>query len=311
MQPTASDVPGLTLHSQLEALIRRKPVTASPETSLRAALQTMSEERVGSIVIVEPESGKPIGIFTLRDLLHRVAAKSCDLEQWISAVMSDSGLVLLNWRATVYQAALLRARHDVHHVMVVDASGRLTGVVSQNDIYGLQRGEAKTISGAIRNARDMDALIAAAGEIRRLTMQMLADGSGAESLTQLISTLNDHLTVRVIELACVEFSLPEVDWCWLAFGSEGRFEQTFSTDQDNGIIFTSAGGAGVAVMTKPKQKRSVRFSCLSQRRSSSGSMPGSYARAISWPAIRNCASPWRSGAASFPAGCMLPVRKHC
>lgn len=244
MNPNAPDVTGLTLHSQLAALIRRKPVTAAPETSLRASLQTMSEERIGSIVVVEPESGKPIGIFTLRDLLHRVATKSCDLDQGITSVMSDSGLVLLNWRATVYQAALLMARHDVHHVMVVDAGGRLTGVVSQNDIYGLQRGEAKAIGGAIRNARDMDALIAAAAEIRRLTMQMLADGSSAESLTQLISTLNDHLTVRVIELASAEFSLPRVDWCWLAFGSEGRYEQTFSTDQDNGIIFKSAGAGG-------------------------------------------------------------------
>ncbi len=244
MNSTSPDLAGLTLHSQLAALVRRKPVTATPGTSLRAALQTMSEERVGSIVVVEPESGKPIGIFTLRDLLHRVAAKSCDLDQWITSVMSDSGLVLLNRRASVYQAALLMARHGVHHVMVVDASGRLAGVVSQNDIYGLQGGEAKAIGGAIRNARDMDALIAAAGEIRRLTMQMLSDGSGAESLTQLISTLNDHLTVRVIELAAAEFSLPRVAWCWLAFGSEGRFEQTFSTDQDNGIVFESPGAGG-------------------------------------------------------------------
>lgn len=42
----------------------------------------MSENRVGSIIIVEPVGGRPIGIFTLRDLLHRVAAKtSCDLDQ--------------------------------------------------------------------------------------------------------------------------------------------------------------------------------------------------------------------------------------
>lgn len=244
MNSTSPNLAGLTLHSQLAALVRRKPVTAMPDTSLRAALLTMSEERVGSIVVVEPESGKPIGIFTLRDLLYRVAAKSCDLDQWVTSVMSDSGLVQLNWRATVYQAALLMARHGIHHVMVVDAIGRLTGVVSQNDIYELQRGGVKAVSGAIRNARDMDALIVAADEIRRLTMQMLSEGSAAEQLTQLISTLNDHLTVRVIELTAAEFSLPKVDWCWLAFGSEGRFEQTFSTDQDNGIIFESPGGEG-------------------------------------------------------------------
>jgi CBS domain-containing protein len=35
--------------------------------------------------------------------------------------------------------------------------------------------------------------------------------------------------------------LPKTDWCWLSFGSEGRFEQTLSTDQDNGICFAASG----------------------------------------------------------------------
>jgi CBS domain-containing protein len=220
-------------------MIKRKPVTATPDTSLREAVQAMSEHRVGSIIVVEPESGRPIGIFTLRDLLHRVAAKSCDLDQMIMAVMSDSGLLMLNWRSTVYQAALVMARHGVHHVIVVDAAGKLVGIVSQEDIYELQSGGGKAISGAIRTARDLDGLIAAAEDIRRLALRTLAEGGAAEPLTQQISTLNDHLTVRLIELTKAEFELPKAPWCWLAFGSEGRYEQTLSTDQDNGLAFVA------------------------------------------------------------------------
>lgn len=227
----------LTLHSQLAALITRQPVTAPAEATVREAVQAMAEARVGSIVVVEPEGGRPIGIFTLRDLLHRVAAKSGDLDQMLASVMSGSGLHVLNWRATVYQAALMMARHGVHHVLVVNAAGKLAGVVSQNDIYELQSGGGKAISGAIRSARDWDGLIAAAEDIRRLAGIMLDEGAAAEPLTQLISSLNDHLTVRIIELTRQEFSLPKVDWCWLSFGSEGRFEQTLSTDQDNGLVF--------------------------------------------------------------------------
>jgi CBS domain-containing protein len=231
--------PRPTLHSQLAALIKRKPITATPETTLREAVLMMSENRIGSIIVVEPESGKPIGIFTLRDLLHRVAAKSCDLDQMVMSVMSDSGLLMLNWRSTVYQAALVMARHGVHHVIIVDATGKLVGIVSQEDIYELQSGGSKAISGAIRGARDLDGLIAAAEDIRRLTQRMLAEGGAAEPLTQQISTLNDHLTVRLIELTKQEFELPKVKWAWLAFGSEGRFEQTLSTDQDNGLVFAA------------------------------------------------------------------------
>ncbi len=237
--PSAASAATPNVHSQLSALLQRQPVSTGPDTPVREALQLMSAQQIGSIVIVEPDSGKPLGIFTLRDLLDRVVTKSCDLEQKIASVMSDCRLVMLNLRSTMYQAALLMARHPVHHVIVVDANGRLAGVISQTDLYRLVRGGDKAISGAIRNAGDPDTLVAIATEIRRLTMQMLSDGNTAEAVTQRISALNDQLTVRIIELTQAEFPLPDVPWCWLSFGSEGRFEQTFSTDQDNGLIFAA------------------------------------------------------------------------
>jgi CBS domain-containing protein len=40
-----------------------------------------------------------------------------------------------------------------------------------------------------------------------------------------------------IELIADEYDLPGVSWCWMLFGSEGWVEQTFATDQDNGLIF--------------------------------------------------------------------------
>jgi CBS domain-containing protein len=246
-QPAAATSYRPNLHSPLAALARKKPITATPETPLREAVLAMAENRVGSIIVVEPESGRPLGIFTLRDLLHRVAAKSCDLDQMVMSVMSDSGLLMLNWRSTIYQAALVMARHGVHHVIIVDAAGKLAGIVSQEDIYELQSGGGKAISGAIRTARDMNALVAAAEGIRRLAIGMLAEGAAAEQLTQLISNLNDHLTVRIIELTRSEFELPRVEWCWLAFGSEGRFEQTLSTDQDNGLVFAAPEEEAAAV----------------------------------------------------------------
>jgi CBS domain-containing protein len=237
----------LTLHSQLAALVRRKPVTAAPDAPLREAVQTMEEHRVGSLIIVEPESGKPIGIFTLRDLRRRVAAADCDLDQMLMTAAGQRGLVTLNWRSTIYQAALLMAREGIHHVVVVDAAEKLVGVVSQDDIYELQSGGGKAISGAIRGARDMEGLVAAAEDIRRLAECMLAEGTAAEPLTELISSLNDHLTARILELTSRDFSLPRVSWCWLSFGSEGRFEQTLSTDQDNGIVFAAPPNGAAAL----------------------------------------------------------------
>jgi CBS domain-containing protein len=229
-----------SLQRPLEALIRRAPVSVPPDAPLRRALQLMNEERIGSIVI-GGDDGRPLGVFTLRDLLVRVALSTCDLDQPIRSVMSTGELVLLNSRATGYQAGLLMARRGVHRVLVVDDAGRLCGIVSQGDLFAVERAGVKEISGSIREARDLASLQQAAAEIRLLAGDMLDQGLGAEQLTHFISTLNDLLAIRIIEITTAEFDLPAVDWCWLAFGSEGRLEQTLSTDQDNGLIFAADG----------------------------------------------------------------------
>lgn len=55
-----------------------------------------------------------------------------------------------------------------------------------------------------------------------------------------LASFSDIVTRRIVELTAAEHRLPAVPWCWLALGSEGRFEQTFLTDQDNGLVFSAA-----------------------------------------------------------------------
>lgn len=230
----------LTLHSPLSALIGASPVTLPLNASVREAVAVMNERRVGSVIVIEPERRLPLGIFTLRDLLRRVTLSGCDLEQPIANVMT-SGLVTVRPHTTAYQAAVLMAQHGVRHLPVVDADGRLLGIVSQHDLFSLQRVGTRDLAEDIRAARSLDALRQCAADMRELARTLVAQRVGAEQLMHLLSTLNDLLTLRVIELTHDEFDLPAVRWCWIALGSEGRFEQTLSTDQDNGIIFEAHG----------------------------------------------------------------------
>ena len=62
---------------------------------------------------------------------------------------------------------------------------------------------------------------------------------GAEPLTRTIAALNDALSRRAIDLVRERHRLGDIDWCWLALGSEGRGEQTFTTDQDNALLFVA------------------------------------------------------------------------
>jgi len=127
--------------------------------------------------------------------------------------------------------------HGVRHVLAVDEGGRLQGVVSERDLFTLQRVGLRQIRQTIDTATTIDMLSQASHDVRQLSLNMLAQGVGAEQITHFISALNDTLTRRIIQLNVERHDLFGIDWAWLSFGSEGRDEQTFSTDQDNGIVY--------------------------------------------------------------------------
>ena len=127
-----------TMYSPLGSLIRRQPVTVPLDASVREAIRVMDEKRIGSIIIADAEGKLPLGIFTLRDLLHRVALTGCALDVPIAAVMTG-GVITVKPQTTAYQAALIMGRRGLRHLLVVGDDGKLIGIVSQNDLFALQR----------------------------------------------------------------------------------------------------------------------------------------------------------------------------
>ncbi len=92
---------------------------------------------------------------------------------------------------------------------------------------------------------DIDRLedLAQAPEMSRQMSAFLREVAGlglsGVATSRLISAFSDRLTARVVALTARRHRLPALDWCWLAMGSEGRHEQGFVTDQDNGLIFSA------------------------------------------------------------------------
>src|SRR5512146_2662181 len=237
-QYSHSSVEQQSLASPLSAIIRREPVTCSPDTSVRKALEVMREQHVGSMIATD-ENGRPLGIMTLHDVLERIAIPQSDLEQPVINVMSTQ-LSTMPPQAMAHEAALMMARHGFRHVLVVE-NERLVGLVSEKDLFALQRVGLRQVGSAIRHAETLEVLQQAAADIRSMAHNMMAQGVAPEQLTQFISTFNDLLSARVVELefkAAGLLGTPlHAGLCWIALGSEGRLEQTLNTDQDNAIIF--------------------------------------------------------------------------
>lgn len=228
----------------LRSLITREPVTCLPQTGTGDVLRIMQQHKVGSVLIADG-TGRPVGIFTRHDVLDRVALAQCALSRPIGEIMTPDPLTLPA-EASAYEAALLIAHRGIRHIPVCD-SGRVIGVVTERDLFALQRVSLRAINRTIAGAGSIAELQRIADDIRRLARSMLGQGVAAEQLTLIISTLNDALLHRIIDIEKAGFALDDLRWCWLAFGSEGRYEQTISTDQDNGLLFeTGTDGADAA-----------------------------------------------------------------
>ncbi|GAA0290134.1 CBS domain-containing protein [Pseudomonas rhodesiae] len=234
-----------SLNTRLGELAMRHPVTCNPHTPLREAVTLMHEQQVGSIVIVD-DNKAPLGIFTLRDLRHVVAGGVSDFSQAIDAHMTQAPFFLTPDHSAFDAAIAMTERHIAHVCLVKDQ--RLCGVVSERDLFSLQRVDLVHLARTIRNAPRIDNLVAIRGEIGQLVERMLAHGASSTQITHIITLLNDHTVCRVIELSLAEKGDPGVPFSWLCFGSEGRREQTLYTDQDNGILFEAKDASEAAAI---------------------------------------------------------------
>lgn len=226
---------GRSMMGPLSALLRREPISVAPDASLREVFETMERARVGSVIV-----GDAQGIFTRQDVIGRVVLPGLPLDTPIAAVMT-APLITLDAQASVAEAMLLMASRGIRHVPVM-RDGRLAGVVTERDLFVLQRQSMRAIGDAIGTAGTVEALARAAADIRAWSGALVAQGVAAGFVTRLISRLNDQLTSRLIDLKAGQLGVPIGQACWLALGSEGREEQTIATDQDNGLVLPDGAG---------------------------------------------------------------------
>jgi CBS domain-containing protein len=225
-----------SMESSLGSLPRRALVACPPGTALIDVLQLMQRRHIGSVLVLDA-AGAAQGIFTRHDVLERVALAASPMDTPIERLMTQP-VHTLDAAHSVQDAVLLMSRHGVRHVPVTE-HGRVVSMVSERDLFAMQWLSARRLGSRLREAADAQELIAVAPDIRRLARALMAQGLSARALTELVSRLNDVLTQRLVQLAAQDQGLDLARACWLAFGSEGRSEQTIATDQDNGLVFAS------------------------------------------------------------------------
>jgi IMP dehydrogenase len=105
-----------------------EPVTLPPTALVADALALMAHYRISGVPITDPD-GTLVGILTNRDLRFET-----DTAQPVSALMRSTNLITAPVGTTLAEAEQILHRNRVEKLPVVDADGRLKGLITVKDI---------------------------------------------------------------------------------------------------------------------------------------------------------------------------------
>ncbi len=223
---------------QVGDLVKPGVYMVSTEATIQQAAKTMADARIGSLIIYAPDNKENIvGMITDRDLRNKVLAKGMDYTTPVAEIMSSPVTTILS-RAICFDALLKMMSSSIHH-LPVERKGKIIGVITSHDIMLLQGNSPYSLFKEIGKQQKIEGLYPLSQKIPEMIRNLIKEGAKSGNISRMISILNDHILDRLLTLLEKELGDPPLPYCWLLMGSEGRREQTFKTDQDNGIIYAN------------------------------------------------------------------------
>lgn len=117
---------------KIKELMTRDVESVDPLSSLEEAAQLMSDGDVGSVPVVD--EGRVVGVLTDRDIVVRAVAAGLDPSEARCGDIMTPEVVHCREEDDASEAAALMEEHQIRRIIVTDAEGGLTGVVSLGDL---------------------------------------------------------------------------------------------------------------------------------------------------------------------------------
>ena len=218
---------------------QRQVVSCSADDVLVEIVGRMREMSISCVVVVEGEH--PRAILTDRDLRNKVIAAGRDPAGLRVRDVMSAPVITIGEDDVLYEALYRMSRHGIHRLVVVDRKGALAGIVTVTDLLRLQAHSPHQLVLDIEKADSIDTLRELHQRIQKLIVHLAGTGIAIRDTVKLIANLNDQVLIRLIDLLRRD-RYPDLtaDFAFVVMGSEGRGEQTLSTDQDNAILYADS-----------------------------------------------------------------------
>ncbi|MEH6616279.1 MAG: DUF294 nucleotidyltransferase-like domain-containing protein [Porticoccus sp.] len=214
-----------------------RAVTAKPDETVEEVAKRMTDERVSSVMVVD-DSHQLCGLVTDRDLRARVLAEGRGTDTLLSEVMTGD-TISVSPESLVFEAMLMMTEHNIHHLPITD-DGQPVSMLTATDLVKSQKSDPVFLIGEIGRQETVGGLQTISRDIPELLRSLVRAEASADQIGRLLTTVTDALTRQLIKQGIEQLGAPPVPFSWLAFGSQGRQDQTAISDQDNGLLVSDA-----------------------------------------------------------------------
>ena len=137
-------------------LVRGEVVTIPRESTLQEAARLMIQCSVGVLVIADAPDARPRGVLTDRDIVAAIAHGIDPERAPVHAIGCGGPVRTIQDTDEIWDVTATMNRYGVRRLPVVDASGRLVGIISLDDILCVVGQQVSDLAGAISAGRDRE-----------------------------------------------------------------------------------------------------------------------------------------------------------
>lgn len=119
--------------SNVSSMMTADPACCSAQTPLRDVARMMIDNDCGQIPVVDAQ-GMPLGVVTDRDITIRIVAEGRDVMGATAGDAMSSPAQTVRDDSSLQDAVCLMETSQIRRIPVVDASGKLAGILSIADI---------------------------------------------------------------------------------------------------------------------------------------------------------------------------------
>ncbi|MCC6543723.1 MAG: CBS domain-containing protein [Nitrospirae bacterium] len=117
----------------VKRVMARNLVTVDKQMTVQEVAKVMESKDVGSVLVMDKESGEIAGIVTERDIVKKVVAKGTDGSSYIVKGIMSTPLLTIESNKTIFEAGDYMDQKRVRHLAVTE-NGKVVGVISVRDL---------------------------------------------------------------------------------------------------------------------------------------------------------------------------------